>query len=905
MAWGVKYRCEFFDIQGLEWRWDFELDPFVGDITMMQASGDPGTYEPLSDADDVLKNPVRGTKATLRVKSISMFQYLEFFTMTDMKMRCSIYYGAAHTLYFRGYVNVNNYSEPYDDYPYDVAISVNCGLGLLKEIPYEVSDGVAYTGRLRESQILLDILGKIGFTTFTEIVNIYEYRMASGIDDSPIDQTYIDASVFDDMSCYEALEYLLAKWHALIRQRRGVFVVYRPTEMITTAYARTFTAVTTKTGSTITALMPLRRSTSATADLRDHNGGRMLPLSAVKNITMDQDYGNKESWIQNYKFASDTYDNDTYLFDKWTRIGMAGYQRPVSFASAVDEIEGITFISTTPVTVPDLTSYIYQQFGTNAKQTTGVLKIGFDYRFINLTGADVSNLDFVVLIFNNAGDYYLKEDDENYVAWNASPDYLTVSTVTVPKGQGEWITFERNIPGLPIDGPYTIMLFSTNKGIYLSLGDIRFYCTSDKITILKQKKIKLFSFLFGWLNGAQSSFAQGALRAAHKKSIEKSITDIKEVVAKTWEITNAIEGIEEEREYLLGDVVDSGIINVIEQFRGSLGLMVAGSLAQTAQDFVTAWASHYAALTNPSVVLTCASNALYFESATAGIDFTGATSITNATGDLSGVVTLIRANQVAVNQVDTIKMHPSSSGTAWITIRNLLRVMTWDPAGIGTTVSNFVTANAAAYLAIGVTIATTGTPAWMTATATNGAFGYDTTVVNKTGDLHGEVELTTTAQPSLKRKDKITLSGTSGTAAVVCHANSEVATLNAATVLDYTTNWNTRGGAENDPLLEIIGGELGDQTSTPRQLLALPMYDLTDNDIDPHVDVIGCFQDDLNVSGAQAVIFAFNRGVFDMKNRHWDIDMVEVGLGGIPANVLLNDDGTPITNDDGTNIETN
>jgi hypothetical protein len=895
MAFSTKYRCEFVDIKNLLWRWDFELDPFVGDVTTMQASGDPGIYEPLSDADDVLKNPVRGTKATLRVKSMSMFQYLEFFTMTDMKMRCSIYYGAAHTLYFRGYVNVNNYSEPYDDYPYDVAISVNCGLGLLKEIPYEVSDGVAYTGRLRESQILLDILGKIGFTTFTEIVNIYEYRMASGVDDSPIDQTYIDASVFDDMSCYEALEYLLAKWHALIRQRRGVFVIYRPTEMITTAYARTFTAVTTKTGSTITALMPLRRSTSATADLRDHNGGRMLPLSAVKNITMDQDYGNRVSWLENYLFDSDTYDEATNLFENWSVVGLASSFIPIGRVLG-KELQGVYMLYTIAGSIPDLSCYLYQEIGSMAVATSDVFGFSFDYRLINPTGAAVASVDVCIEIADVARTQWVNlENDDSSCLWYNSLHYINFTVASVPKGANDWVHFETSIPGLPIDGPFSVRLFQTNKSIFICYKDVRFFATSDDIVYHKKQRF--------WVEIIKHKLFRVEIHRyapAYTELVERE-----EIVAKSWEITNAIEGIEEGREYILGDANETNITNVIEQFRGSLGLMVAGSLAQTAQDFVTSWVSHYAALTNPSVVLTCASNALYFESATAGIDFTGATSITNTSGTLAGTVTLIRANQVAVNQVDTIKMHPSSSGTAWITIRNLTKVMTWDPAGIGTTVSNFVTANAADYLTIGVTIATTGTPAWMTATATNGAFGYDTTVVNKTGDLHGEVELTTTAQPPLKRKDKITLSGTSGTAAVVCHANSEVATLNAATVLDYTTNWNTRGGAENDPLLEIVGGELGDQTSAPRQLLALPMYDLVDNDIDPHVDVIGCFQDDLNVSGAQAIIFAFNRGVFDMKNRHWDIDMVEVGLGGIPANVLLNDDGTPITNDDGTNIETN
>jgi hypothetical protein len=896
MAFSPKYRSEFYDTHGLEWRWDFELDPFVGDPTLMQASGDPGTYEPLSDVDDVLKNPVRGTKATLRVKSMSMFQYLEFFTMTDMKMRCSIYYGSAHTLYFRGYVNVNNYSEPYDDYPYDVAISVNCGLGLLKEIPYEASAGVPYTGRLRESQIVLDILGKIGFTTFTEIVNIYEYRMASGVNDSPIDQLYIDASVFDDMTCYEALEYLLSKWHALIRQRLGVFVIYRPTEMITTAYARTFTAATTKTGSTITALMPLRRSTSATADLRDHNGGRMMPLSAVKKITMDQDYGNKVSWLSNYLFDSDTYDESVHLFESWSAVGIPSSFIPLGRILG-KELQGVYMLYTIAGTIPDVSCYLYQDMGSLAVQTSDVFGFSFDYRLINPTGAAVASVDVCIEIADVARTQWVNlENDDTTCLWYNSLHYINFTVASVPKGANDWVHFETSIPGLPVNGPFRIKLFQTNKSIFIAYKDIRFFATSNEILYHKKQKF--------WIEIIKHKLFRVEIHKyapAYTELVERE-----EIVGKSWDITNAIEGIEEGREFILGDANETNINNVIEQFRGSLGIITAGgSLSQTAADFVNDFAADYIA---GYVLVTSLGTIIIFTSSMPGINFTGNTTIVNATGDLAGTVTTVTANDAGTKQKETLDLTAGTGGDFNIIFASTNHITTFDTS-LAITAAAFVTNHAASFATYGISVTSDGTNIIFEEALAQGGFSQPVFYADPLGDMEGEwytgAPEQVAAVAPVARVDHVTLSGTSGTATVTCDGVARTVTFNTSTVLDYTTNWNTRGGAENDPLLEIVGGELGDQTSAPRQLLSVPMFDLTDNDINPHVDVIGCFQDDLNLSGAQAVIFAFNRGVFDMKNRHWDIDMVEVGLGGVPANVLLNDDGTPITNDDGTNIETN
>jgi len=174
MSFLTKYRCEFYDLAGLDWKIDFQWDGYADEIYAMTASGNPLTYEPLADNDDLFNNPVRGTKASLRVMAIASFQYIDFFTITDLQVKALIYQGG--NLYFTGYVLPKSYEEPYNDFPYEVTISMVDGLAALKSIKYD-NAGTPYVGRMLESQIVLDILAKIGVTQFTEIVNIYETGM--------------------------------------------------------------------------------------------------------------------------------------------------------------------------------------------------------------------------------------------------------------------------------------------------------------------------------------------------------------------------------------------------------------------------------------------------------------------------------------------------------------------------------------------------------------------------------------------------------------------------------------------------------------------------------------------------------------------------------------------------------
>jgi hypothetical protein len=560
--------------------------------------------------------------------------------------------------YWNGWVDCGNYEEPYEQPPYPVTIKCTDGLSFLKEYEYKDGSGNIYNGRILESQIVLDILGKIGYTTFKEYVNIYETNMVGTVTDSPMDQIKLDADVFLDMRCQEVLINICRKYGCFLRMVDGVFSFVRPNELDgATVYGRYFTTATAKTGISLSPEQQIRRSGSSTDRIQVPGGVQWVqkPSSAVY---LRFDYGNKGSWVENYEFNGDTFTGDLlsgYTVDNWTKSaeletvsGIYPY-----YYTGEETAEGI-FIN--EQWSPSNDAYLYQVFGSDLKSTSDALVISFEYLHLN-QGAGTANLDYTIVITD--GTNYLYAVDTEYCDWDSSLQAIG-GTDSVPVGTSGWKTYTRRVNGLPSDGPYTIKLYGLedySANCSLAYRNIRFYATSDKIT---WKKTKSYYWPFGWAKKWVKSF---------------NYIDRKEVVNENFpaDPDTGINGDITEYGLLLGDVTTAttGIDNVLEQFAGSLqtrsytGYRVdtihlkgggAGeeatvtcnnvvaqieydtNLDTTAANFVTDHAVDFAA---EDVTLTAIAHTLYFTSDIAGVEYTGDTTIVpDGVDTLDGDVTM-------------------------------------------------------------------------------------------------------------------------------------------------------------------------------------------------------------------------------------------------------------------------
>lgn len=758
MAFATKYRSEFNDILGLTWKVDIQEDAYGGSITTLKATDSPLTIE--FDGGDEFNAVIRPSKAKLTVWSMTDFALADLYSDEDFHYKVNIYYD--DNIYWTGYIVTGEYTEPYDMTPYPVTITAVDGLNYLKTYLYKYQttdpDDTYYNGRTLESQVILDVLSKIGVTSFREYINIYEESMTSTAGASPLDQVKLDVDVFKDMYCDEVLTEILKKYNACIRQKDGNIILYRPTELTgETVYGRIFTDATTKSATTFTPAQSINR-TAAQSDLVQLRGPLMVKRPA-KKIKILQDYGYKASWIDNYNFEASSYNSATSKYDNWTYYGGTGHVA-IWNMGYLGESQGLGLVhaSGTP------NAYnVSQSFGAYAVKTNDMFVFEFDYKLLNPLQSTPADVTIYIRIKHDTSGNYLKKTNGEYLSWTTSASYISF-TETANPGFSEWKKFTRSFVGLPGSGSYTISIHApTSTYVYCGYKNIRFFSTSNSISLKKIPWHKQSKFK----KTIDNIFSLGT----HKnvKIRVPYYNDLQEVVAKEITIANALNGIEISEEYKLGDVSDTNITNVIEQFQGSLAVAAA-------------------------------------------IGYTGST-----------------------DKIDTVTVRADGSGTGTFAAGGVSRPIPWntDPA---TTISDFITAQAEFY---------TNLTLYQTAANTftiTGSWNFDSA----------------------------TISASIGTAAVT---QSFIAGTPVMGILS-SGDWNTRGGSESDPLLQLIGEETGVQYSRPKQLIQLSIQEKSTDA--PALNILGNLQDSLNTIGGNARLFVFNRGDLDVKFRKWNADFLEI-----------------------------
>lgn len=552
MSWATKYTVEWTDILGVDWKVNIEEDAFAGSVTTLQATGSPLTIEYLSLDDKMFESPIKGSKADLNVYSDTDFALADLYTVQDQKFRMSVYYyNAGDVLYWQGFNITDNYSEPYNHTSYQVTISASDGFGLLRDIKFD-NAGTPYNGRTSQRDIIIKILAKIGISTFTEYINIYEEGQSDAVGDSPLDQTYIDVDVFKDMYCYEVLNSILITYNAVIRQIASVIIIYRPIELTgSIIYGRVFTS-STKSATTSAPDQFINRD-SISSDIVDREGGTLMIHSPAQKININQDYGNKESWLDNWELKGATYEPITYTFQNWlSHDSCATFPASRAYSG---EPDGMWIASQNNLPI-STTKYMYQSFGVNTMTTSDTFVIDIEYLIVNQSGTAQTGQAFLIALLSDTGNFYADFDSsypDNYLVWFPSNRIIEI-TVDAPTQSVGWTRWTRQINGLPITGSYTFRVYGmddTYPGIWPIIKNVKIYSTSDEVTI---KKYKESYFPFVW-------------RKRHTVIYRDDI----EVVKKTYNPTcTPTKGKELDYDYIIGDVTDSAIDNVLDQFAGAL-----------------------------------------------------------------------------------------------------------------------------------------------------------------------------------------------------------------------------------------------------------------------------------------------------------------------------------------------
>jgi len=150
--------------------------------------------------------------------------------------------------------------------------------------------------------------------------------------------------------------------------------------------------------------------------------------------------------------------------------------------------------------------------------------------------------------------------------------YIYVSADS-PPGRTNWMTFERKIPGLPSNGDFIIEIYASDAGdstVFPAIKNIRFYTTGLIISCKTIKKIKIPPW----------DFSHFVPYPRWKTEIHYFTAEAETVIDREYSVINSLNGEELKYDCLLGDVTDTEIDNVTEQFAGALA--IASDLTPTA-----------------------------------------------------------------------------------------------------------------------------------------------------------------------------------------------------------------------------------------------------------------------------------------------------------------------------------
>jgi hypothetical protein len=872
MTWYPKYRCEWKDYLKLSKRVDIEDTTNVG-ITTLIADGDPLTIENLTTEDEIHGDPIKGSKLSLRVKCTVDFSLDTLYAIQDQQYRVSYYVNSV--LKWQGFIFTDQYSEPYDMTPYSMVVTASDQLGILKNILFD--DGAIvptyYNGRMLESHIILLILAKIGLVQFTEYCNIYEVGMNNDVDDSPFDQIAIDADVFQDMDCYSVLGEILRKYNAIVRNIAGKMIIYRPVELSqATVYGRVFTGDTVKTGTSITPQKLINRSGSA-SELHDINGGTKGYKFPAKKVSTDLDCGNKKSWLDNWELQNSTFTGDIlagWAVKNWTEFGGA-YPIPIN-KGMPGESTGMLLNGHNAY--PTITAYMAQSFGVNTLVSSEIYIIEFDYLLYNSSLVDRAGQEIYVYLKSDNASKYLKVKDDEYCEWSNTIDKITITDTAVQNTAG-WVHFIRKIVGIPAAGSYTIKLCAVSNtylDVFVAYKNIQFYTLSTTATVVR---VPLYKVTYGWWQTRRTTDPNAGGTRAGTRDILKYVAN-PEITVLHYEKTNAISGKDVPFGYILGDVRNSDvdIDNILEQFAGSLALATAATetLAQAAIRFI---ADHGTAFTD--VTGSSSGIYLYYTANVPGTDFVSSVTFTNTSGTLNkvGSVTTIQANSTGTARITSIAIS-GVSGSMDIIVNDIFVHMVYYGASIADTIDHFITVEAVHYT--NLSLSRSGVDLLFEATGVLIGIPFDSFTESESG-LSGIISIVQDSVPAIARIDQIELTGTSGTANVTYNATTVVMDFATGFTLTPTSAWNTRGGAENKPLLHLICEEIANQMSRPRQMIAnWPIREGSPADNTIQLDVLGRFEDALNEdSNTNAPrMFVYNRGSFNDKMRKHDADFIEI-----------------------------
>jgi len=330
---------------------------YGGAATRIKCSSSPIEIK-CDTPSDYLLDPINGTSLTIRLIAETTFQFAELFVSDSRKFW--VEYLVDSSVKFKGYILPQLHQHAYSSAPYEVKVVAADQLGLLRSITWDKNYDTTSTYGYH-TPTFLEALEWIFEKTDLDLsmregINVYEQDHDSAASDSPLDQTYFHGIAYEGKTYYDVLADILRKFSAVLRQRNGVWFIFRPIEATAAFTTRlwSWSAVNTAftySSNTSTNLIVLTTAASASrADLVRVGSGMFSARHAWRKYSLTSVYGVVENRILNGLFTDWTGDvPDRWSISPGISTDKAGNKLRVYGTSPRDQIRTVSQVITTMV----------------------------------------------------------------------------------------------------------------------------------------------------------------------------------------------------------------------------------------------------------------------------------------------------------------------------------------------------------------------------------------------------------------------------------------------------------------------------------------------------------------------------------------------------------------------------
>lgn len=320
---GVVYRLDFCNVLDVKKRIDILKKDYTGGITYVTGSGNPISITYKNEDDDKFEE-VTTSEATVRLLAESdNFNLKTFYLEDERGWMVKHYTGDAYNLEWSGFVIPDNSSEPFSYYPYVFELKASDQLGTLKDLPY-YKDNALIRKVDSFKNILIECLNKTDLgLDYVLSSNTYEQRMATGDNDCPLEQTFIDTNRFIDennkpYSCLDIIEIICRQFTANLKQVGGRwYFVDQSQRELASFVARSYSNAGVKTGNfTISNLVK-----NALADNLVNHDHSFENEAAYKTVTYYYQFGYLSNVLNNGDFNIVNPLVVAQRFPGWAQVG--------------------------------------------------------------------------------------------------------------------------------------------------------------------------------------------------------------------------------------------------------------------------------------------------------------------------------------------------------------------------------------------------------------------------------------------------------------------------------------------------------------------------------------------------------------------------------------------------------